>query len=145
MAFDHLHFLARSLDHRHEEVGLITKAFKLLASEMDIPILLIAQPRKTSPNVVMTEYDLKDSIDIYSDADQVIILFREQVGERKGSEAITEASQGEREDNLSPITLVRIGNSRYVASRDTLLYLEGERHYFRTLTPMEWQQRKASE
>ena len=145
LSFDHLHFLARSLDHRHEEVGIITKSFKLLASELEIPILLIAQPRKTSPNVVMTEYDLKDSIDIYSDADQVIILFREQVGERKGSEAITEASQGGREDNLSPVTLVRIGNSRYVASRDTLLYLEGERHYFRTLTPMEWQQRKTNE
>ncbi len=142
VAFDHLHFLARSLDHRHEEVGLITKAFKLLASEMDIPILLIAQPRKISPNMVMTEYDLKDSIDIYSDADQVIILHRERLGEHKGSEAITAASQGGREDNLSPITLVRIGNSRYVASRDTLLYLEGERHYFRTLTQMEWGQRK---
>ena len=35
--------------------------------------------------------------------------------------------------------------SRYVASRDTLLYLEGERHYFRTLTAIEWEQRKRSE
>ncbi len=144
VAFDHLHFLARSLDHRHEAVGLLTQAIKLWASEQEIPIRLIAQPRKTSPNVVMTEFDLKDSIDIYSDADQVIILHRERLGEHKGSEAITEASQGGREDNLSPITLVRIGNSRYVASRDTLLYLEGERHYFRTLTPMEWGQRKAN-
>ena len=106
VAFDHLHFLARSLDHRHEEVGLVTKAFKLLASEMDIPILLIAQPRKTSPNVVMTEYDLKDSIDIYSDADQVIILFREQVGERKGSDAITEAGE-ERCQTRSPAWAAR--------------------------------------
>ncbi len=145
LSFDHLHFLARSLDHRHEEVGIITKSFKLLASELEIPILLIVQPRKTSPNVVMTEFDLKDSIDIYSDADQVIILHRERLGEHKGSEAITEASQGGREDNLSPVTLVRIGNSRYVASRDTLLYLEGERHYFRTLTAMEWGQRKTNE
>lgn len=142
IAFDHLHFLARSIDHRPEEVGIITKSFKLLASEVEIPILLIAQPRKTQPNVIMTELDLKDSIDIYSDADQVIILFREHVGQRKGSEAITEAQEGGREDNLSPVTLVRIGNSRYVASRDTLLYLEGERHYFRTLTPIEWDQRR---
>ncbi len=35
--------------------------------------------------------------------------------------------------------------SRYVASPDTLLYLEGERHYFRTLTAIEWEQRKRSE
>ena len=40
--------------------------------------------------------------------------------------ASVEAQESGREDNLSPITLVRIGNSRYVASRDTLLYLEGE-------------------
>ncbi len=72
-------------------------------------------------------------------------LYRGDViaGERKGSEAITEAGEEGREDNLSPVTLVRIGNSRYVASRDTLLYLEGERHYFRTLTAMEWKKRKS--
>ncbi len=144
IGFDHLHFLARSLDHRQEEIGIITKSFKLLASELGIPVLLIAQPRKTQPNVVMTELDLKDSIDIYSDADQVIILFREHVGGRKGSEAVAEVVEGGREDNLSPITLVRIGNSRYVPSRDTVLHLEGERHYFRTLTALEWQARKVT-
>jgi len=144
LSFDHLHFLARSLDHRHEEIGLITKAFKLLASEVEIPILLIAQPRKMGANVVMTGFDLKDSIDIYSDADQLIILFREQMAESKGSAAVTEAQEGVRDDNKSPITLVRIGKGRYVASRDTLLYLEGERHYFRILTPMEWGQRKTN-
>ncbi|HEX9900195.1 MAG TPA: DnaB-like helicase C-terminal domain-containing protein [Candidatus Methylomirabilis sp.] len=142
IGFDHLHFLARSIDHRQEEVGIITKSFKLLASEVEIPILLIAQPRKIQPNQVMTGYDLKDSIDIYSDADQLIILFREQVAESKGSAAVTEAQEGVHEENKSPITLVRIGKGRYVASRDTLLWLEGERHYFRTLTPLEWEQRK---
>jgi len=142
IGFDHLHFLARSIDHRNEEVGIITKSFKLLASEMEIPVLLIAQPRKTQPNIPMTEYDLKDSIDIYSDADQIIILFRDYVGERKGGDAIMKAEEEGLKDNLSPFTLVRIGNSRYVASRDTLLFLEGERHYFRTLTPLEWEQRK---
>jgi len=142
IGFDHLHFLARSIDRRTEEIGIITKSFKLLASEVEVPILLIAQPRKTQPDVVMTGFDLKDSIDIYADADQLIILHREQVGESKGSAAVTEAQEGGREDNKSPITLVRIGKGRYVALRDTLLHLEGERHYFRELTALEWQTRK---
>src|SRR5207244_3568294 len=54
VCFDNLHILARSIDHRSEEVGTLTKSFKLFAMEHEIPLILIAQPRKLEPGQVMT-------------------------------------------------------------------------------------------
>ncbi len=132
LAFDNLHMLARSIEHRSEEIGVLTKSFKLLAMEMEIPLLLIAQPRKLSPGQVMTPWDLKDSVDIFSDSDQILLLHRELVGATREGDAVAAAETGER-DNLSPKTLVRIGKGRHVATRDALLWFEGPEHRFREI------------
>lgn len=131
LIFDNLHMLGRSLEHRTEEIGLITKGFKLFAMEHELRIVLIAQPRKLGPHQVMTPWDLKDSVDIYSDADQVVLLHRELMGSLRDREAVADA-QTEAE-NLNPITLVRLAKARHRASRDGLIYCVGAEHRFREL------------
>jgi replicative DNA helicase len=118
------------VEHRNEEIGLLTRGFKLFAMEHEIPVVLIAQPRKLQPGQVMTPWDLKDSVDIYSDADQIILLHRELVAPTRDGDAIAAAEGGDTE-NLSPLTLVRLGKARHKASRDHLLYFEGAEHRFR--------------
>lgn len=132
LAFDNLHMLARSIEHRTEEVGVLTKGFKLFAMEHEIPLVLIAQPRKLGPHKVMTPWDLKDSVDIYSDADQIILLHRELVASVRDREAVTSAGDGET-DTLSSITLVRVAKARHRRSSDGLLYFVGAEHRFREL------------
>jgi replicative DNA helicase len=46
VVFDNLHYLARDITHQTQEIGLISRSFKLLAEELEILIVLIAQPRK---------------------------------------------------------------------------------------------------
>jgi replicative DNA helicase len=135
LIFDNIHALARNIEHRSEEVSALSKQFKALAMEMEIPIVVIAQPRKLIPGVVMTPWDFKDSVDLYSDADQMIILHRETIGRAKGHAAVAEAD-GE-QDTVSPHTLVRIGKGRHVPARDVTIYFEGAHHRFREITTME--------
>jgi len=136
LVFDNLHMLARSVEHRTEEVGVLTKTFKLFAMEHEIPVVLIAQPRKLSPHQIMTPWDLKDSVDIFSDADQIILLHRELVGSLQDQAAVA-AAHGDADDNISPVTLVRLAKARHRASRDGLLYFVGAEHRFRELEPGE--------
>jgi archaellum biogenesis ATPase FlaH len=133
LAFDNLHMLARSVDHRSEEIGVITKSFKLLAMEMEIPLILIAQPRKLTPGKVMTPWDLKDSVDIFSDADQIILLHRELIGSTCEKNAVQSAVEGA--EIYDSKTLVRIAKSRHMAGKDALLYFEGAQHRFREILP----------
>ena len=100
--------------------------------ELEIPIILIAQPRKLEPGKVMSGYDLKDSVDIFSDADQIILLHREHLGAVKDGKAVEAAEQGTG-DNYDPKTLVRPAKARHQRSSDAVLYLEGAQHRFREL------------
>src|SRR5438552_260256 len=133
VAFDNLHMLARSIEHRSEEVGVISKSFKLLAMESEIPVVLIAQPRKLEPGKIISPWDLKDSVDIYSDADQIILLHRQMVGRTKDKEAAESGS----EENMDPKTMVRVAKSRHTASRDATLFIEGEEHRFREISSLD--------
>jgi replicative DNA helicase len=142
VVFDNLHMLARNLDHINEEIGVITKEFKNLAMELEIPIILIAQPRKLQQNQIMSPWDLKGSVDIYSDADTIIMLHREQLGSTESRDAVAAAIEaedgvyGDEQDNWSPVATVRVV-SRYRPSRDRLLYFEGAEKRFRQLTEVE--------
>ena len=116
VVFDNLHYLARDIAHQTQEVGLITRTFKMLAEELEIPIILIAQPRKIARDDIMGVEDLKDSSSIGADADQVIILWREK----------TKANGGAQE-SFKPELLVRVDASRYKAGGETVLYYDGAR------------------
>ena len=135
LVFDNLHMLARSVDHRSEEVGLITKSFKLLAMEMEVPLILIAQPRKLEVGKVMTPWDLKGSVDIFSDADQIVILHRAHLGAVRDEKAVAAAEEYSGE-NLDSKTLVRLAKARHRASKDALLYFVGVEHRFCEISEM---------
>jgi len=125
VAFDHLHFLCRSITNQVQEIGLAVQAFKLLAEEMEIPVILIAQPRKVDLTKPMTAEDLKDSSSIHSDADGIIILHRDRMvssGEKdKGKETANLSNM-----SLEPVTLVRFEKARYGRGGECLVYFHGE-------------------
>jgi len=125
LAFDHLHFLCRSITNQVQEIGLAVQAFKFLAEEMEIPIILIAQPRKIQADAIMTAMDLKDSASIFSDCDHLIILHRARTRKTtSGTEG--PGDQSLRDQALDPVTLCRIEGSRYSAGGEALLYFHGE-------------------
>ena len=120
VVFDHLHFLCRSITNQVQEIGLAVQAFKFLAEEMEIPLILIAQPRKIQADSIMTAMDLKDSSSIFSDCDHLIILHRARKASngKEGATLQTEA--------YDPVTMVRIEASRYNSGGECLLYYHGE-------------------
>jgi len=120
MCFDHLHFLCRSINNQVQEIGLAVQSFKFLAEELEVPIILIAQPRKIQADSIMTAMDLKDSSSIFSDCDHLIILHRARKASngKEGATLQTEA--------YDPVTMVRIEASRYNAGGECLLYYHGE-------------------
>jgi KaiC/GvpD/RAD55 family RecA-like ATPase len=121
LAFDHLHFLIRSLANQTQEISLAVQGFKLLAEEMQIPVILIAQPRKTDLDKPMTASDLKDSSSIHSDADYIIIMHRNRLASGK-----VESGMETKDQSLDPVTLVRFEKARYGRGGECLLYFHGE-------------------
>ncbi|MDA8215112.1 MAG: toprim domain-containing protein [Nitrospiraceae bacterium] len=121
IVFDNLHYLSRSITNQVQEVSLISKTFKLLAEEMQVPIMLIAQPRKVAENQIIGIMDLKDSSAIGADSDQVIILYRKKM----------KTNDGTAEAAYEPLTLVRVDASRYHPGGETLLYFRGDKSTFK--------------
>jgi len=127
IVFDNLHFLIRTVSNVNEELGQAVQGFKLLAEEMEIPIMTIAQPRKRGTegrDEIMRADDIKYSNSVHSDCDQMIILHRKRMAstamdiEQGALVAETEA--------LAPVTLVRVEANRYGSGGETLLYFHGE-------------------
>lgn len=123
VVFDHLHFLCRSINNQVQEVGLAVQAFKFLAEELEVPVILIAQPRKLQADSIMTAMDLKDSSSIYSDCDHLILLHRA----RKVTNA-RDLQDGAplQTESFDPMTLVRVEASRYNSGGETVLFYHGE-------------------
>lgn len=123
VCFDHLHFLCRSISNQVQEVGLGVQAFKFLAEELEVPVILIAQPRKIQSDSIMTAMDLKDSSSIFSDCDHLIILHRQR--RASTGKDLNQGSQLQQQA-FDPVTLVRVEASRYNPGGETLLYYHGE-------------------
>jgi twinkle protein len=121
LCFDHLHFLIRSLANQTQEISLAVQGFKLLAEEMEIPVILIAQPRKTDLDKPMTASDLKDSSSIHSDADYIIIMHRNRLASGK-----VDPGMETKDKSLDPVTLIRFEKARYGRGGECLLYFHGE-------------------
>lgn len=136
LVFDHLHFLCRSLQYVTAEVGQVTRAFKLLAEELHIVVILIAQPRKIQGDRIIKYDDIKDSSAIPADADQVILLHRN---------ARPAGFDGEVDDVselevLEPKTMVRIDAARFRGGGECFLYYDGA-----TSTFYNWDDRPVKE
>lgn len=127
IVFDNLHFLIRTISNVNEELGQAVQGFKLLAEEMEIPIMAIAQPRKREAggrDEVMRAEDIKYSNAVHADCDQMIILYRK----RKATKAkdLESSSYSLEQEALDPVTLVRVEAHRYGSGGEALLYFHGE-------------------
>lgn len=120
MVFDHLHFLVRSIDHVTSEVSAAVRAFKLLAEELKIPIILICQPGKLRNNRRMTVDDLRDSSSIGQDADTVIIVHRER------TQQTDELVVDENRPSFSSTAEIIVDATRYNPGGITTLKFNGE-------------------
>ena len=127
VVFDNLHFLVRSVSNVNEELGQAVQGFKLLAEEMEIPIMAIAQPRKRDAggrDEIMRAEDIKYSNAIHADCDQMIILYRRRIASK--AKEIEGPIVTVKNEALDAVTLVRIEAHRYGAGGETLLYFHGE-------------------
>ncbi len=127
VVFDNLHFLVRSISNVNEELGQAVQGLKLLAEEMEIPIMAIAQPRKREAggrDEIMRADDVKYSNAVHADCDQMIILHRKRIA--SNAKEVDSNDFTAKTEALDPVTLVRIEAHRYGAGGETLLYFHGE-------------------
>jgi replicative DNA helicase len=130
VVFDNLHFLVRSVNNVNEEIGQVVQGFKLLAEEMEIPVMVIAQPRKreTGSKEIMSAEDIKYSNSIHADCDMMILLHRKRIVS-KTNELNAESFVGKSE-SFDPLTLVRVEAHRFGPGGETMLYYHGEQSRF---------------
>ena len=127
VVFDNIHFLVRSISNVNEELGQAVQGFKLLAEEMEIPIMAIAQPRKrdaTGRDEIMRAEDIKYSNAIHADCDQMIILYWKRIASK--AKEIDGPVITVKNEALDPVTLVRVEAHRYGPGGEALLYFHGE-------------------
>ena len=78
---DYLGLMIEKADNVVQEVSQLTRSFKLLAGEMDCPVLLLSQLSRTPDQRVNNHRpvlsDLRDSGSIEQDADVVLFLYRD--------------------------------------------------------------------
>jgi replicative DNA helicase len=130
--FDNLHWLIRSTDNVVAEIGLATRMFKTLAMDMDIPIILIAQPRKLNrSNKPMNYWDLKDSSAIPADADILCILHRNRIMEVDEEGTMRRKLFSEDvNQSFENATIFRVDAGRLSSGGQTTLDFRGEYHTF---------------
>jgi len=124
--FDNLHFLVRSVSNVNEEIGQAVQGFKLMAEEMEIPVIAIAQPRKRDvrSDEIMSAEDIKYSNSVHADCDQMIILHRKRIASKVNE--INPDGFTAKSEAMDPVTLVRAEAHRYGPGGETLLYFHGE-------------------
>ena len=125
--FDNLHFLIRSVSNVNEELGQAVQGFKLLAEEMEIPFIAIAQPRKresSDRDEIMRADDIKYSNSVHADCDQMIILHRKRIASKATD--LDNVSFIAKTGALDPVTLIRVEAHRYGSGGETLLYFHGD-------------------
>ena len=131
IAFDNLNYFVRSADKVQQEISILTKYLKELAIELNIPIFLIAQPRKFDDSErAMTLQDLKDSSSIGQDSDVVILFYRRRIQSKAAD--VGKGSTGFKGSH-SPFSLCRVEKARYDAGGECYLYFDGARSTFREL------------
>jgi 5S rRNA maturation endonuclease (ribonuclease M5) len=105
VVFDNLHLICRS-DRVNEQIAQATLSFKLLAEEMEIPVVVIAQPRKreNSGTEIMSAEDVRYSSAVHSDCDQMIILHRIRTASK--AKDINAQKFVAKEESMDSVTLV---------------------------------------
>ena len=91
VVIDYLQLMSsgRKIDSRVNEIGEITRNLKILAKEMNVPVITLSQLSRAAekrddhrPQIA----DLRDSGSIEQDADIVLFLYREGYYDKEGGE-----------------------------------------------------------
>lgn len=134
ICFDNLHFLVRGQDAK-EQIGEVTRRFKLLAEQLGIVFCLIVHPRKVGDKR-MTADDLKDSSSIYQDLDTLFMIHRQRknVDDADLDSDAPTGKDGNIEaktvfGNFDPLCEVHV-SGRWCEGGVTNLYFEGRRALF---------------
>ena len=77
VVIDHLHYFTRELQNVAEDLGRITKEFKLAAIRHNLPIILISHIRKLGKDEELSGDSLRGSSLIAQDADIVLMVNRD--------------------------------------------------------------------
>ncbi|MCI2243812.1 replicative DNA helicase [Xanthomonas sp. PPL568] len=86
VVIDYLQLMQISGDNRAQGFGDITRALKMMAGELGIPVLLLSQLNRKledRPDKRPQPADLRDSGSIEQDADAVIFIYRDEVYHRE--------------------------------------------------------------
>lgn len=118
--FDNLQRMVRSGDE--SDMGQASGLFKDITMDLDIPFLLISQPRKLNEKGTPTFDDLKGSSAIPADADTVILLHRNRLKGKKDTHS-----------SLNPVTQILIDKSRFSSGGKTQLYFDGAKSKFKEM------------
>ena len=70
---------------RHEQIAEISRSLKALARELDMPIIVLSQVKRETEGKKPTLADLRESGSIEQDADLVMFLHRDRMGEDSGN------------------------------------------------------------
>ncbi len=82
IVIDYLQLMETGKDNRAQGIGDITRALKLLAVELDVPVLLLSQLNRDlekRDNKRPIPADLRDSGSIEQDADVVVFIYRDEI------------------------------------------------------------------
>lgn len=124
--FDHLHFLVRSAENVAAVTSLVSRQFKMLAEELEIPILLIVQLRKLNRDRIGTIDDMKDSSSIGQDADDNICLYRK----RRYMDLEDGQDENETDSSFSPEMTLSVDASRWQSGGRMQLFFREKQSLF---------------
>lgn len=124
VVIDYLQLMSsgRRTDNRVQEIGEITRNLKILAKELNVPVICLSQLSRASEQ--RTDHkpqlsDLRDSGSIEQDADIVLFLYREGYYDKEKGENVSTAV-----DQNSGVCMV--AKNRHGETRDVNLHWQGE-------------------
>jgi replicative DNA helicase len=118
--FDNLQRMIRTGEE--SDMGSASGLFKDISMDLNIPFLLLSQPRKKVGEGSPTYEDLKGSSAIPADADEVILLHRQRIKDETGHKS------------FEPRTQIIVDKSRFASGGRTFLYYDGAKAKFHDWT-----------
>jgi replicative DNA helicase/5S rRNA maturation endonuclease (ribonuclease M5) len=141
--FDNLQLLVDStltkfeMGNRVTYMSMVTKAFKSLARELNVWLILISQPKRIMDSELVGASDTEGSSAPEKDCDSMIILNRFQKAKMKRSDMEKMGASFTTDENFTPIVNVRVGLSRYAPGGVCNIHFEGCMSWFREITEQE--------
>ncbi|MEM1400029.1 MAG: replicative DNA helicase [Pseudomonadota bacterium] len=127
----------RSSENRVQEVSEITRGLKILAKELDIPVIALSQlsrqvEQRTPPIPQLS--DLRESGSIEQDADVVMFIYRqayyEEQGEPSEDDAVAHSEWREKMDSVDNVADIIVAKQRHGPTGKVRLKFDGAFTHF---------------